>query len=137
MAASIYAYKDRLSDSFESGLNQSMVNYGPGSVVKSADFDLMQAKLQCCGNHGYEDWNNLSPPRPVPRSCCIKPHCDIQDESQIYRQGCYLKVVDFLKSNMEVIGGIALGFTLFPVIGAILSCGLAGNINKAKYEPMT
>lgn len=46
VAGSTYAYKDRLSDGFDKGLNQSMQNYGPGAVVKSADFDTMQSKVR-------------------------------------------------------------------------------------------
>uniref|UniRef100_U5EVC2 Tetraspanin n=1 Tax=Corethrella appendiculata TaxID=1370023 RepID=U5EVC2_9DIPT len=136
IAASIYAYKDRLADGFDRGLNQSLHNYGPNSVIKSADFDIMQSRLQCCGNHGYKDWNTLVPPRPIPRSCCRKPHCDTQDEAQIFNQGCYTKVVDFLSSNFTVIASASLGVALFPLIGALLSCCLASNINKAKYEQM-
>lgn len=43
-------------------------------------------KLQCCGNHGYDDWNKLPRPMPVPKSCCKLPNCDAQDETQIYRE---------------------------------------------------
>lgn len=38
---------------------------------------------------------------------------------------------------MAMIGACALGVTLFPIIGILLSCCLASNANKAKYEQMT
>ncbi|GAB0095982.1 Tetraspanin [Sergentomyia squamirostris] len=139
LASSIYAYKDNLTEGFDKGLNQSMTRYGiPGTQQKTEDFDAMQTTLKCCGSHSYEDWNNLSPARPVPRSCCRLPHirCDTQDETQIWTQGCFHKVVDFLDTNMKVIGGAALGVALFPLIGTVLSCLLAANINKTKYEQM-
>lgn len=138
LAISIYAYKDRLSDGFDRGLNQSMSAYGSvGSAAKTADFDRMQEKLHCCGSHSYKDWDELSMPRPVPRSCCINyRRCDISDNQQIHTQGCFTKVVQFLEHNMSSIGAVALGVAFFPLLGAILSCCLAGNINKAKYEQM-
>lgn len=43
-------------------------------------------QLQCCGNHGYDDWNKLPRPMPVPKSCCILPNCDVQDETEIYTE---------------------------------------------------
>lgn len=45
VAASIYAYKDRLADGFDRGLTESMRQYGPDDVEKTTDFDLMQAKV--------------------------------------------------------------------------------------------
>lgn len=45
VAASIYAYKDRLADGFDRGLAESMKQYGPFDVKKTADFDLMQATV--------------------------------------------------------------------------------------------
>ena len=46
IAASIYAYRDNLSSGFHKGLNQTIQNYGPGTVIKSADFDIMQSKVR-------------------------------------------------------------------------------------------
>lgn len=44
LTASIYAYRERLTHGFDRGLNQSLHNYGQ-DVIKSADFDVMQAKV--------------------------------------------------------------------------------------------
>lgn len=44
LTASIYAYQDRLSNGFSRGLNKSMQSYGQ-DVIRTADFDLMQAKV--------------------------------------------------------------------------------------------
>lgn len=96
-------------------------------------------QLGCCGNIDYKDWYSLNPPRPVPRSCCKQPgpiRCDTQDETQIYNQGCYIKVTQYLERNMGRIAISALGVALFPLVGSILSIALAKNINKAKYEQM-
>lgn len=137
LAGSIYAYKDRLKDGFDVGLAKSMEGYGSVSNSKTIDFDYMQSKLHCCGSEDYRDWGNLDPPSPVPRSCCIKPNCDVQDETQIYTEGCYTKVVQLITKNMKVIGGVAVALTLFPLAGSILACCLAANLTKAKYEQMS
>jgi tetraspanin-7 len=51
-------------------------------------------------------------------------------------QGCFSKVVDFLNGNIGSVGGSALGVAFFPLVGVLLACCLAKNINKAKYEQM-
>lgn len=107
LTASIYAYRERLTHGFERGLNVSLQNYGL-DVIKSADFDVMQAKvselinlyvlldincfnfnmhvqLECCGSHGFQDWDTLNPPQPVPRSCCLQlTNCDVENPDDIY-----------------------------------------------------
>lgn len=75
---------------------------------------------------------------PVPKSCCLPTniHCDVQDETQIYREGCNEKVVQLIDENMSLIGAAAVIVSLFPIIGIILTCSMAANITKAKYEQM-
>lgn len=45
IAVSMYTYKDHLADGLQKGLNQSIRNYGPEFVMKSADFDAMQENV--------------------------------------------------------------------------------------------
>jgi tetraspanin-7 len=131
---SIYAYRDKLLDGFGKGLNQSLASYLTDQE-KARDFDLMQTTLQCCGNQGYDDWYT-SPYERVPTSCCKQEGCNTEETDAIYVQGCFIKVVDFLKGNIGLVGGSAVGVAFFPLVGVILACCLAKNINKAKYEQM-
>ncbi|KAJ6636150.1 alcohol dehydrogenase, partial [Pseudolycoriella hygida] len=135
VTVSIFAYKDNLSNGFDRGLNHSMKIYVESPTI-SADFDVMQSELQCCGSRSYKDWSNLANPIPVPKSCCKLSYCDVEDESQVYNEGCYDIVVKFINENMAMIGVCALVVTLFPIIGILLSCCLASNASKAKYEQM-
>lgn len=96
----------------------------------------MVFQFHCCGVNGPNDWSEKPKPDPIPKSCCIRPLCDVQDETEVYSEGCYTKVMNFIETNMSIIGAIALGIGLFPLIGTILACSLAANINKTKYEPM-
>lgn len=44
-ATSMYAYKDRLANGFDKGLNDSMVKYAADDIAIVTDFDLMQGKV--------------------------------------------------------------------------------------------
>ncbi|XP_031617193.1 tetraspanin-7-like [Contarinia nasturtii] len=137
IAASIYAYKDRLADGFDKGLTNSMLSNSVDDPQRTIDFNWMQRNLKCCGNHGYDDWNSLLPrAMPIPKSCCKKRNCDAQDETQIYTEGCYDKVSELIESNMRCILAAALLVSLFPIVGILLTCSMAGNITKTKYEQM-
>lgn len=136
IALSMYAYKDRLADGFDKGLENSMLSYGPDDPQRTIDFFWMQRKLKCCGNHGYDDWNKLPRPMPVPKSCCIVPNCDVQDETEIYTEGCYDKVSELIDGNMSIIVAAAILVSLFPILGILLTFSMAANITKTKYEQM-
>ncbi|XP_012256124.2 tetraspanin-7-like [Athalia rosae] len=133
--ASVYAYRNALTEGFDQGLNESLAIYGKDHS-KSADIDTMQSNLHCCGNRAYTDWLSLAPPHTVPQSCCIfsEEQCDTSNPEDIYNQGCYNRVVDFINSNIGLVAGSAVGVAFFPLVGVFLACCLASNINKAKYE---
>ncbi|KAJ8952280.1 hypothetical protein NQ318_007448 [Aromia moschata] len=133
---SIYAYRTKLTEGFDKGLTQAMINYRNDSAHLAADFDRMQQTLHCCGNHMPSDWLDLTPSLPIPPSCCIKKDCDVALPSEIYSQGCYEKVTEFLYGNIGIVAGAAVGVAFFPLIGVVLSCCLASIVNKAKYEQM-
>jgi tetraspanin-7 len=66
----------------------------------------------------------------------IYKNTQLSDISRDALQGCFSKVVEFLNGNIGLVGGSALGVAFFPLVGVILACCLAKNINKAKYEQM-
>ncbi|KAK9743561.1 Tetraspanin family [Popillia japonica] len=133
---SIYAFRDHFPQGLDQALNKSMSNYYFSNSTDAGIWDSMQKNLYCCGNHGYNDWLNLNPPMPVPNSCCKEDSCDVSDETQIFKEGCYDKLVQLMKSNIAIVAGAAIGITFFPLVGVLLSCCLASVINKAKYEQM-
>ncbi|XP_018574177.1 tetraspanin-7-like [Anoplophora glabripennis] len=133
---SIFAYRTKLTEGFDKGLTQAMINYRNDTAHLATDFDLIQGTLHCCGNHKSSDWLDLNPRQPIPASCCIKENCNTEKENEIYTQGCYDKVIEFLDANIGIVAGAAVGIAFFPLIGVVLSCCLASVINKAKYEQM-
>lgn len=46
VATSMYAYKDRLADGFEKGLENSMITFGPDDPTRTVDFFWMQRKVK-------------------------------------------------------------------------------------------
>jgi tetraspanin-7 len=42
--------------------------------------------------------------------------------------------MDFINSNIGLVAGTAIGVAFFPLIGILLTCCLASNINKTEYE---
>lgn len=131
--ASVYAYRANLNEGFDQGLNESMIAYGQDRSM-TRHIDVMQSTLHCCGIYGYADWRNLNPPKDVPSSCCKEPKCEPNDVEQIYTDGCYNLVLDFINNNIGLVAGTAIGVAFFPLVGIFLACCLASNINKAEYE---
>ncbi|CAK9826595.1 TSPAN7 [Anthophora retusa] len=133
--ASIYAYRTNINEKFDQNLNETMAVYGQ-DAKKTSDIDSMQCTLKCCGNRDYTDWLNMYPPKEIPMSCCRVPKeiCDPADINEIYTQGCYSLVLDFINSNISLVAGIAVGVAFFPLVGVFLACCLASNITKVKYE---
>lgn len=114
LTASIYAYRERLTHGFDRGLNISLTNYGQ-DVIRTADFDVMQAKLACCGSRGYQDWDALNPPQPVPRSCCLQlANCDVENPDDIYNM-VGLRMVMWRSSSSSIL----MFFAFFLRIGLL------------------
>lgn len=53
-----------------------------------------------------------------------------------HQQGCYDKVNELIDSNMSMIVAAAILVSLFPIVGILLTCSMAANITKTKYEQM-
>ncbi|XP_044752330.1 tetraspanin-7-like [Coccinella septempunctata] len=133
---SVYTYRADLMEGLDEGITNAMNNYYNETANISDDFDEMQLTLKCCGSHNASDWLNINPSK-IPASCCIRENCDVYDETQIFQEGCYEKIINFLKTNIGGIGLVAMVVAIFPLVGLILSCSLARLLNKHKYEQMS
>jgi len=148
-----FIYKAKLEKGFSDGLKDGLNTYGTDNDITKA-FDGLQENLHCCGKDGYTDWftskweetvKTANKTHLVPTSCCHgdKTKCvnynlpeviTANTTLDINTQGCYHTVTEFMQKNMAMIGGVALGISFFQLIGALLSCCLARNLNKSKYE---
>ncbi|KAF8792237.1 tetraspanin-7-like [Argiope bruennichi] len=134
-----YIYRGKIQDGFKTGLNSSIAQYGDGRI-RDRDVDMVQKYLKCCGVQDYADWYSKWSNHSVPESCCVnKATCHyspVVDTTEIYTEGCYVKVVDFVNSNLGALLGGACGLAGLQLIGVILACCLAKYADKAKYEPV-
>ncbi|XP_014668213.1 PREDICTED: tetraspanin-7-like isoform X2 [Priapulus caudatus] len=145
---SAYIFKGKIYTAFEDGLNIASNNYGQDPAASTDEaMDHMQKTLHCCGIKKYSDWLNTTygSPGQVPESCCIDQanttcirtgfvgtSADIT--TTIYVKGCHKEVVSFVDENIGIIAGAATGFAFLQILGVLLACCLAKNINKNKYE---
>lgn len=137
-----FFYKGKLEQGFSEGLDNALKQYGNGSEA----MDELQSQLQCCGKNSYEDWfstpweRTVNTTSGVPHSCCRIPDTSCNNmnvnanSTYIYQEGCYNKVVGFMKSNMALIAGVAFGISFFQLLGALLACCLAKRVKKSNYE---
>lgn len=137
-AASIFIFREKVEGGFSEGLTDAIERYGVNDEKKKA-VDGIQTGLKCCGKDSYEDWYKVNWTGPdlvprVPDSCCKVKDCPGTEVEDIYTEGCFAKLSSFTQTNFTMIGGIAIGFAFLQLFGALLSCCLAKNINKSKYE---
>ncbi|XP_038050082.1 tetraspanin-7-like [Patiria miniata] len=153
-----FVYRNPLEEGFKKGLNSKLKTYEGRKDPPDSYIDKLQENLFCCGSKNFTDWLqpdiSWSKTHPdldeVPASCCNSTvdaeMCD-SAEGDIpvrtdngtllaYSEGCYEKVTGFLDNKMAIIGGSALGFAFFQLIGIVLAFGLAKLINTNKYEMM-
>ncbi|KAL7300912.1 tetraspanin-7-like [Trichogramma pretiosum] len=137
-AASVYTYRTTVIEGFDRALNDSLLAYGVDKT-KSFHLDIMQSTFHCCGNRAYTDYLNMQPTKMVPSSCCSvqEGECDTTDTEDIYTEGCYNRVLNFIRSNVGLVAGCTLGVAAAPLIGVLLSCCLASYINKIHYEQIS
>ncbi|KAH9390229.1 Tetraspanin-7 [Tyrophagus putrescentiae] len=134
-----YVYRDMLKTQLHHSLNETIQEYGNGSLVEK-DWDRVQNTFACCGVDNYEDWSrskwhtahaNLS----YPDSCCRSlKFCDNISVEQIYKDGCYPTILNALTDNFTSIGLVTFFISLFQLCGVTLAICLGNHISKAHYE---
>ncbi|XP_026727034.1 tetraspanin-7-like isoform X2 [Trichoplusia ni] len=131
IAASIYCFWDTFPKSLQDGMTQTIVTYEP----PKANFDFAQEYFHCCGVSNYTDWIRLSPQKVIPISCCIDPNnCVTANYGDVYQLGCYDVIIEYLRSNMDLLLGASCGAAFLPIFGIGMSCCLANHLKKSKYD---
>uniref|UniRef100_A0A3B5B0U1 Tetraspanin n=1 Tax=Stegastes partitus TaxID=144197 RepID=A0A3B5B0U1_9TELE len=128
-------------------INKAIVHYRDDIDLQNL-IDFGQKEFGCCGGVTYTDWsqnmyfnckdNNPSRERcSVPFSCCIMSKdkmvintmCGqgmqeleyVQAGNHIHTNGCIDKLVNWIHSNLFLLGGIALGLAIPQLVGILLS----------------
>ncbi|XP_071358643.1 tetraspanin-33 [Trachinotus anak] len=128
-------------------INNAIIHYRDDIDLQNL-IDFGQIEFGCCGGVSYTDWSknmyfNCKEDNPsrercsVPFSCCIiskdkvviNTMCghDMQEleyneaGNHIYTNGCIDRLVNWIHSNMFLLGGIALGLAIPQLVGILLS----------------
>ncbi|KAM4711798.1 tetraspanin-33 [Anableps anableps] len=166
-----FIFSDKARHKVTELINDAIVHYRDDADLQNL-IDYGQAKFGCCGGTTYTDWsqniyfncNQSNPSRErcsVPYSCCIHSRnqdvintmCGqgMQDReyndagNYIHTNGCIDKLVDWIHSNLFILGGIALGLAIPELVGMVLSQILINQIKdqielqkyniKHRYDP--
>lgn len=134
-----YMFRNKVMSEFNKDFQQQMQDYLKNNKTASI-LDKMQKEFKCCGAHNYTDWANipLMPKDRVPDSCCknTTQGCGIKfKEDDIYKTGCVETIGLWLRRNVLVVAGAALGIAVVEVLGIIFACCLVKSI-RSGYEVM-
>ncbi|XP_067832797.1 CD63 antigen [Heptranchias perlo] len=128
-----YVFKDQIRGAFEKSFNETMINYNR----TRGNIDSLQEQFHCCGRSRYSDWYSLFN-NSVPDSCCknVTRGCGRNAApTTIYQEGCVDVINKWLKNNIIIVAGVALGIALFQLLGIIFACVLMKGI-RSGYEVM-
>jgi multisubunit Na+/H+ antiporter MnhG subunit len=129
--------RDAFEGKLEEGIQTSIDKY-PND---SESIDLIQSTLKCCGTKNLTDWFKTEwaqQKRSVPLSCCKNQskcdHTDMKNFNDVYQKGCYQMIYTTIESNFALISGISFASAIIILGGSLISCSLARNLNKNRYE---
>ncbi|KAL5264932.1 hypothetical protein ACHWQZ_G005879 [Mnemiopsis leidyi] len=146
--AFIYSDETKLEDQIAKNMDEFIKNYSGKSDVKTDHvFNVIMEEFECCGISGPNDWNTKTDIEKwvqdnVPDSCCVDMEdtcgwdyfkADNTNKADIHNEGCFTKVVDGVKSNMELFGIIALVFILIEILQLLFALILR-NDSKDGYS---
>jgi len=129
------SYKNKVQGLAESQLDKEIKHYNMNGT--SILLNWAQQKLECCGRMGPGDYNNHTSKDPAfcagkdqgVKSCHTGQDCT----NKVYPKGCQEKVVTFVKDNMILVGGVAIGIAFIQLLGIVFACLLMKAI-KGEYE---
>ncbi|KAL6116800.1 tspan33 [Pungitius sinensis] len=142
-----FVFSDKARDRVTGMINNAIVHYREDIDLQNL-IDFGQKEFGCCGGVTYTDWSqnlyfNCTQDNPsrercsVPFSCCIlsddkvviNTMCGtgvqlleyVEAGDHIHTNGCIDKLVDWIHSNMFLLGGVALGLAIPELVGILLS----------------
>ncbi|CAO2603010.1 Tspan33 [Lemmus lemmus] len=149
-----FVFSDKARGKVSELINNAIVHYRDDLDLQNL-IDFGQKKFSCCGGISYRDWSqnmyfNCSEDNPsrercsVPYSCClptpnqavINTMCGqgmqaldyLEASKVIYTNGCIDKLVNWIHSNLFLLGGVALGLAIPQLVGILLSQVLVNQI---------
>ncbi|KAM4701286.1 CD63 antigen [Discoglossus pictus] len=135
-----YVFKDKVKTAFEDSFLDGMKKYNNTKEVHDG-IDTLQRDFHCCGANSSSDWKSYAPfigTDNVPDSCCknVTTGCgrspNIKD---LNTDGCIDGIQAWIKKNIAIVAGVALGIAFFELLGIIFACCLMKGI-RSGYEVM-
>ncbi|XP_017270260.1 tetraspanin-33 [Kryptolebias marmoratus] len=142
-----FIFSDKARHKVTEVINNAIVHYRDDIDLQNL-IDFGQKEFGCCGGVAYTDWSqnmyfncskdNLSRERcSVPFSCCIESKTKevvntmcghgmqeldyAEAKAHIHTNGCIDTLVNWIHSNLFMLGGIALGLAIPQLVGILLS----------------
>lgn len=133
-----YVFRNKVQDVYRDAFKDNMSKYNSSTSAKQ-DIDETQKAFKCCGANSSSDWNNYPPfagTNTVPDTCCkeITAGCG-KNATAINTIGCIQSIDDWVKKNVGIIAGVALGIAFFEILGIVFACCLMKGI-RSGYEVM-
>ncbi|XP_051248804.1 tetraspanin-33 [Dicentrarchus labrax] len=141
-----FIFSDKARNKVTEMINDAIIHYREDIDLQNL-IDFGQKEFGCCGGVTYTDWSqnmyfNCKEDNPsrekcsVPFSCCIPTNdkvintmCGhgmqdleyIKAGEYIHTNGCIDKLVNWIHSNLFLLGGVALGLAIPQLVGILLS----------------
>ncbi|KAG8513703.1 CD63 antigen [Galemys pyrenaicus] len=134
-----YMLRNKMNSELNKTFREKMQDY-PKNNHTALFLDGVQHDFKCCGAANYTDWESISlmPKDRVPDSCCRNVTQDCGNKfkvEDIYTEGCVEKFGAWLRKNVLVVAGVALGIAAVEALGVVLACCLVKSI-RSGYEVM-
>ncbi|XP_053719190.1 tetraspanin-33 isoform X2 [Synchiropus splendidus] len=132
-----FVFSDKAQAKVSDAITHAIEHYREDIDLQNL-IDFGQREFGCCGGVTYTDWSenmyfNCKKDNPsrercsVPFSCCLLSEEKgmqemeyMEAQNYIYTDGCVDKLVNWIHSNLFMLGGIAMGLAI-PQVGAHLT----------------
>lgn len=129
------SYRGKVKTYTDKAVLKEIKNYNDNG--KSLLMSWAQETFECCGNKGPADYDNhakndtsvFCDKGQGVKSCHKGGECS----GTLYTEGCQPKIINFVKENMILVGGVALGIAFIQLLGIVFACLLMKAI-KGEYE---
>ncbi|XP_015726030.1 tetraspanin-1 [Coturnix japonica] len=108
--------------------------YGEDDVVTQI-WNVTMNEFHCCGLNNYTDFQDsrwyLDHNNTFPIPCCMSVEpCDAQLAAKKNVSGCFDQILDEIRTNADVVGGVAAGIAALEVAAMVVSMYLYCYLDK-------
>uniref|UniRef100_A0A8D0C560 Tetraspanin n=1 Tax=Salvator merianae TaxID=96440 RepID=A0A8D0C560_SALMN len=149
-----FVFSDKARGKVSEMVNRAILHYRDDLDLQNL-IDFGQKEFSCCGGISYKDWSqnmyfNCTAHNPSQERCSVPYSCCLQSDDQlvvntlcgqgmqaldyleaskfIHTNGCIDRLVNWLHSNLFLLGGVALGLAIPQLVGILLSQVLVNQI---------